>query len=198
MTKKDHPMKTVVYVHGLNQTHRCFNYVLQNLPEHNAVQVDYHSHQRLAESIKEVKSQLPKGEFALVGHSLGGLICALIASEHPVSELITISAPIAGSKVASLARWFPNAPAIVGDLVPSSSFIIQATNQRLQIPTISLFSSTGHLRAQGEPNDSIVTVSSQKALPYGRKHEVKANHFEILLHERTVDLIQKHLFGEYE
>jgi hypothetical protein len=108
--------------------------------------------------------------------------------------MITISSPIAGSKVASLARWFPNTPAIVGDLVPSSHLIVQATTQKLSIPTISIFSSTGHLRAQGEPNDSIVTIASQKALPYGRKHEVKANHFEVLLHERTVELIQKHLF----
>lgn len=187
-------MKTVVYVHGLNQTHRCFNYILQNLPEHKAVCIDYYSHQRLAESITEVRKQLPKGEFALVGHSLGGLISVLLANDFPITEMITISSPIAGSKVASLARWFPNAPAIVGDLVPSSHLIVQATTQKLSIPTISIFSSTGHLRAQVEPNDSIVTIASQKALPYGRKHEVKANHFEVLLHERTVELIQKHLF----
>jgi hypothetical protein len=39
-------------------------------------------------------------------------------------------------------------------------------------------------------------VSSQKALKFGRKQEVKANHFEILQHERTVKALHDFLFED--
>lgn len=188
-------MKTVAYIHGLNQTSRCFGYVLQNLPEHKHLRIDYDSHQPLELSIAQVLKQLPKtGQISLVGHSLGGLISALIAHQRELKGLVVISAPIAGSRAARIAKWVPGAPMIMRDITPSSPLIVQACTQKVEIPTLSLCSVTGHLDADKEPNDGIVTISSQKSLPFGKKVEVKANHFEILMHDRTVDLIRKHLF----
>ena len=82
------------------------------------------------------------------------------------------------------------------DLTPTAPKIELVSQLRLKVPTLSIYSTSGSLFISPEPNDSIVTVSSQKALPFGRKVEVKANHFEVLLHERTVKLLQDFLFEE--
>lgn len=192
-------MKTVAYIHGLNQTSRGFGYIMQNLPDQKRIVIDYDSHQPLELSLAQVLRQLPKtGELSLVGHSLGGLISVLIAHQRELNELVVISAPIAGSRAAKIAKWIPGAPEIMRDITPTSPRIAQAIATKISVPTISICSITGHLAAEKEPNDGIVTIASQKALPFGRKHEVKANHFEILMHDRTVDLIRKHLFGDKE
>ena len=84
MAKRNPSMKTIAYVHGLNSSHRSFAYLMQNLPEHNIIKVEYNSHQSLPESLLQVHKQLPKCPLTLVGHSLGGLISALLVSNESV------------------------------------------------------------------------------------------------------------------
>lgn len=186
----------IVYLHGFNSSHRSFNFIQCKLPAHTIVPISYNSHQPLRDSIDEVRRQLPKGRFSLVGHSLGGILSVLMAAEHVdrVDNLVSISAPFGGSRAALTLRWLPGHPKVLNDLTPSSPKIELISQLRLKIPTLSIYSTAGDLFTSTEPNDSIVTVSSQKALPFGRKAEVKANHFEVLLHERTVKLLQDFLF----
>lgn len=192
-------MKTIVWLHGFNSSHRSFNYLHSKLPQHEIGVVSYNSHQPLRDSMLEVRGQLPKrGQFSLVGHSLGGILAVLMAAEHAdrVERLVTISAPFGGSKTASLARWVPGHPAVLHDITPSAAKIELISQLKMQVPTLSIISTGGSLPITAEPNDSIVTVTSQKALKFGKKVEVKANHFEILLHERTVKLIQDFVLEE--
>lgn len=188
----------VAYIHGLNSSHRSFSFVQCKLPPHTIIPISYNSHQPIRDSIDEVRKQLPKGRFSLVGHSLGGILAALMAAEHVdrVDGLVAISAPFGGSKAASTLRWLPGHPRVLEDLTPTAPKIELVSQLRLKVPTLSIYSTSGSLFISPEPNDSIVTVSSQKALPFGRKVEVKANHFEVLLHERTVKLLQDFLFEE--
>lgn len=185
----------IVYTHGFNSSPRSFNYLLSQLPEHEYTLVTYDSHQGLAKSIAEISKQLPDEPFAFVGHSLGGVVNSLIA-EHAqhATHLITISSPLGGSKAAATLRWIPGYPALMHDITPSSAFIKAIAELKLKMPTISIISTGGNLPTSSEPNDSVVTVASQKALKFGRKHEVKANHFEVLLHDDTVKHIHNHLF----
>lgn len=189
----------IAYVHGFNSSHRSFNFVQSKLPSHEIIPVSYKSHQPLRDSLDEVRKQLPKNRFSIVGHSLGGIISVLMAAEHHdrTDALITISSPLAGSKAAAGLRWIPGHPKILHDITPASPKIELISQLKLSVPTLCIYSTGGSLPVSGEPNDSIVTVSSQKALPFGRKAEVKANHFEVLLHERTVKLIQDFLFDEH-
>lgn len=193
----------IVYLHGLNQTSHSFNYLRTQLPAHTATCINYSSHQALRDSMQEIRKQLPKGEFSLVGHSLGGVLAVLMAAEHAehadqMQRLVTISSPFAGSKVAAGLRWLPGHPKVIEDLTPSSPKIELIRQLRLTTPTMCLVSTAGALPLSSEPNDGIVTVSSQKALPFGKKAEVKANHFEVLLHERTIKLMRDFLFGDAE
>jgi pimeloyl-ACP methyl ester carboxylesterase len=166
------------------------------------VLINYDSHQPLKQSIGQVIKQLPTtdDEIIIIGHSLGGVIATLITDIHPrVSNLVTISSPLAGSKAANIVRWLPGHPSVMSDITPSSEFIQFIRDYKpTDIPALSIISTGGHLKTTPEPNDSVVTLSSQRALRFGKKAEVKASHFEVLMHEKTVDLIRNHVFGEQE
>jgi pimeloyl-ACP methyl ester carboxylesterase len=198
MAKRDPQMKTVAYIHGLNSSHRSFGYLTKCFPDHNIVRVNYDSHQPLKDSILQVGEQLPKGPIALVGHSLGGLIASLLVCAQPnrYTELVTISSPLGGSRAAQALRWVPGHLPVLESLTPQSVFIRAVRDFKAEIPTLSIISTGGHLPTSAEKNDSVVTVLSQRALPYGKKIEVKANHFEILMHEKTVEHVRRHLFGD--
>lgn len=169
------------------------------LPEHDHALIDYNSHQSLRDSMQEVRSKLPKGNFSIVSHSLGGILAVLMAAEHVdrVEKVATISSPFGGSKAALALRWMPGHPRIFEDITPTSPKIELISQLKLKIPTINVISTSGSLPLSREPNDGIVTVSSQKALPFGKKYEVKANHFEVLMHERTVKLLNDFLFAQH-
>lgn len=190
-------MKHIVFLHGLNSSHICFSYITQKLPEHKAHLIDYQSHQPLDASIAEVLAKLPKtGTISLVGHSLGGIIATVIAADFPerIDQLITISSPIHGSRAASTLRWIPGSLPVLNDIVPHGTIITRCCGLQLKVPTLSIISIGGHLPTSPEPNDSVVSLSSQRALKFGKKIEVNASHFEVLMHDKTVKAIKDFLF----
>lgn len=172
--------------------------MLQKLPKHNAITIDYNSHQHLSDSIQEIREQLPSSPFSIIGHSLGGVIGASLADIDRLETLVTISSPLGGSKAANFVRWIPGHPPVIEDITPTAPGILQLKKRVRGTRTLCLISTGGHLPTTSEPNDSVVTIQSQRALPYGRKIEIKASHFEILLHDLTVQHIQNHIFGDTE
>ena len=186
------------FIHGFNSSPHSFNYLRSQLPEHDATLVTYASHQPLRDSMQEVRTKLPKGRFSLVGHSLGGVLAVLMAAEavDRVDHVVAISAPFGGSRAASTLRWLPGHPKVMEDITPNAGKIELISQLKLQVPTLSIISTGGTLAVVGDANDSVVTVASQKALKFGRKVEVKANHFEVLLHDKTVKQISSFLFDE--
>jgi pimeloyl-ACP methyl ester carboxylesterase len=162
------------------------------------VLIDYQSRQPIEDSVRQVLRFIPKDEpIALVGHSLGGVIAALIALRGyaNVSKLVTISAPLGGSRFAAFARWVASGIPLLNDITTSSPAILELQNRKIVPPVLSIISTGGSLPTSNEPNDSVVSVSSQRALSYAKKVEINANHFEILLHERTIDQLRKFLHG---
>jgi pimeloyl-ACP methyl ester carboxylesterase len=186
----------IVYIHGLNSTHLSLTYISRSLPEHEQVFVNYKSQQPVNVSISQVLDALPQEEFAVVGHSLGGVIATAIAKSLPsyVTHLIAISAPLGGSRVARLLKWVPGSFPMLSDITPESPIIRDIRQSRLELPTLSVISVGGHLPVSLERNDGVVSVASQKALPFGDKVEIDTNHFEILQDDRTVNHIKNFIF----
>ena len=188
----------ICYIHGLNQTHRSFNYLSQELEHNGDILIDYSSFQPIEKSIAQVLYFIPKTEpVILIGHSLGGLIAMLIAARKlvTVEKVITISAPLGGSKAAVYARWVASSIPLLNDLVPNSTQIREIKGVKLGIPVLNVISTGGSLPTSSEPNDGVVTISSQKAFTSGKKIEVKANHFEIMMHEKMAEHVGKFIYG---
>lgn len=184
----------ICYLHGLNSSRRSFNFLSQELEHNGDVLIDYDSRQPLENSIIQAAKFIPKTEpVILIGHSLGGLIAMLIGLRGlaNVEKVVTISSPLAGSRAAIYARWVVSGIPLISDITPSSPCIRELAGAKPIFPVLSIISTGGSLPTSTEPNDSVVSVSSQKAISAAKKVEVKANHFEILLHEKTVDAIRK-------
>lgn len=192
-------MKHIAYIHGLNSSSTSFSYIISQLPEHTAHCINYKSHQSLHTSIAEVISQLPAGEtLTLVAHSLGGVIATLVAAEFPdlVNRLIVISTPFKGSRAAITLRWLPGSSKVFNDIIPTAPLIIKCRQLKLDIPTLSIVSTGGHLQTSPAPNDGVVTISSQHGLTFGEHVEINATHFEVLLSDKTVNVIHDFIFGD--
>lgn len=188
----------ICYIHGLNQSRHSFTYLSQEMEHNGDVLIDYDSHQPLERSITQVLRFIPKTEpVVLVGHSLGGLIAMLIAGRGlaPVERVVTISSPLGGSRAAVYARWVASGIPLLNDLVPHSPQVKEVAGMKLAVPVLNVISTAGSLPTSSEPNDGVVTITSQKAYKHGKKLEVKANHFEILLHEKTADNIRRFING---
>lgn len=104
-----------------------------------------------------------------------------------IVRVITISAPLGGSRAATFLRWF-SSMMVVGDITPTSRAITRIQSS-LPCPVLSIISTGGHLPTSQEQNDSVVTLNSQRALKDAAKIEIRANHFEILMHDATADAI---------
>lgn len=189
----------ICYIHGLNSSYRSFNFLSKELGQVGDVLVEYDSRQRLEDSIKQVLKQIPKDEIVtLVGHSLGGVIAMLIAGRQlaQVDKVVTISSPLGGSRAAVFARWVASGIPLLGDITPASPMIREIRAKKIIQPVLSIISTGGSLPTSNEPNDSVVSVASQKSMPYGKKVEIKANHFEVLMHEKMIDHVRKFIDGE--
>lgn len=184
----------IIYIHGLNSSSRSFNFLGKELGHLGDVFINYNSRQPLEDSVQQVLKYIPKKEpVTLVGHSLGGVIALLIASRNlvDVERVVTISSPVGGSKFAAWARWVSSGIPLLGDITPNSRHITELRKAKFNMPVLSIISTGGALPTSTEPNDSVVSVASQRALSGTKKIEVNANHFEILMHEKMVDHVTK-------
>lgn len=184
---------TIFYVHGFNSSHRSFAYLESLIDSEPVKKIDYDSRKSLEDIVAQVLKQLPKDKpITLVGHSLGGLVALLLTGRKSVQveRVITISSPLGGSKAAVFAQWVVSGLPILSDITPSSSAVRELAALKNVPPVLSLISVGGSLPTSGEPNDSVVSVASQKAFLPAKKVEINANHFEILMHEKTISTIQ--------
>jgi pimeloyl-ACP methyl ester carboxylesterase len=180
----------LAFIHGLNSSYRSFAFLVHQLELSRPILINYNSHGRVENSINDILKFLPKNEeLILIGHSLGGLIAALITTRKlvNVSRLVTISAPIAGSKIAGYARWIASIPSL-NDIAPNAPVIRELISSEITVPTLSIVSAGGGL--PGAPNDGIISVASQKAIRNAKHLEIKANHFEIMMHEQMHEAIR--------
>ena len=62
--------------------------------------------ERVGERIQEIVKQTGVGEVILIGHSMGGLICAYYAEHQSfgVRQVITLGSPLGGTRIASFAH----------------------------------------------------------------------------------------------
>jgi pimeloyl-ACP methyl ester carboxylesterase len=184
-------MTTICYIHGLNSSHHSFAYISKELGG-SVLSINYNSYQPLDKSIVQVAMQLPTNEpIILVGHSLGGVIAMRIAAVgmHNIQKVVTISSPLGGSRAALFASMLSGLP-VLRDIVPGSVHIKAIAKMPAPCPVLSIITTGGLPMPASAPNDSVVTVASQMALTFAEKVEIKASHFEVLLHDETVNAIR--------
>lgn len=181
----------VAYIHGAKSTRRSFNYLVELLPEHEPVFVEYLSSTPLEQNIKTVTKRLLKEEpDAIIGHSLGGVIGAFAKLKMPHTRMVAIASPFGGVFMANFLRFQGQMYKDVGSWNP---LFHQLHVSEFDASMLALVA-TGS-EAETPATDGVVPVASQTALVGCLYEEVALNHFEVLMDEDVAKIIESHIFN---
>ena len=183
---------TLVYIHGASATSESFNYIRDKLGK--GIDINYDSRNGFENNLNEMVAQL-KGvkDIAFVAHSLGGVYSLHIANTIPDQVLgaVTLSTPYGGAEVAEFAKFFLPFSRLMRDIGPSSWAMKAAKNIKIQHPWTNVVTVKGQSPFIMEPNDGVVTISSQKHHADMELVEVDYNHYEVVLSDQIVNIIKE-------
>lgn len=191
-------MKTILYIHGAFATPGSFRRIKENLPDHEAILLQY----TVSDDINDVVNACVKllkesgKRVSIIAHSLGGVLGSRIAQKSQlVDRTVTMSTPFGGSRAADMMKWFNPHPMF--ETISSNSAILRHMySEPAGSPTLSLVTTEGQNPMMNEDNDGVVSIKSQTAWNEPEYVSVPFNHFEVLLADETITIIKEFLFDE--
>lgn len=186
----------LVYIHGASATSESFNYIREHIGGEDIV-INYDSRNGFQKNLADMCYQLEKKkDIFFVCHSLGGIYALHLANLMPKQVLgaVTISTPYGGAEIADVAKYFMPYSRLLKDIGPSSWAFKQADAIEIHHPWTNIVTVKGNSPWVPAPNDGVVTVASQKHHHQGMELiETDYNHYEIVLSERTVNIINERI-----
>ncbi len=185
---------TLVYIHGASATSESFNYIRSKLGE--GIDINYDSRNGFENNLNDMLETLKDTkDLVFIAHSLGGIYSLHLANIIPnnVKGAVTLSTPYGGAEVADYAKYFLPFSRLMRDIGPSSWVMKQARSIKIQHPWTNIVSVKGQSPFIHEPNDGVVTISSQKHHADMELVEVDYNHYEVVLSDEVVKLIKERL-----
>ena len=182
----------LVYIHGASATSESFNYIRSKLGK--GIDINYDSRNGFENNLKEMQDQLKDhSDMVFIAHSLGGIYSLHLANALPnaVRGAVTLSTPYGGAEVAEFAKFFLPFSRLMRDIGPSSWVMKQANKIKIQHPWTNIVTVKGQSPFMHEPNDGVVTISSQKHHDDMELIEVDYNHYEVVLNDEVVKLIKE-------
>ena len=186
---------TIVYIHGASATGESFTHIREHINKPDIV-IDYDSSKGFSNNLRDMKEQLETEEkLFFVGHSLGGIYALHLADAYYAKTLggITLSTPYGGSREADYARYFLPFSRLMRDIGPNCEPMARVKD--LKVPKI--WSNVVTMKGQSpwilEPNDGVVTIESQRANKKMELLEVDLNHYEVVISNKTLELIHLQL-----
>lgn len=183
----------LVYIHGNHATADSFNFIRSKLPGHNDILLEYDSangfyanHATMLERLEGVE------DVFFIAHSLGGIHALHLAHElgKKVIGGVTMSTPYGGSEAAEMVACLLPFSQVLQDIRPRSRPIIDGRGIRLAVPWTNLVSVGGGSPFMFAANDGVVTQGSMRHRSDIRLVDVDCNHFEIVLNESALNVIQ--------
>jgi pimeloyl-ACP methyl ester carboxylesterase len=184
----------LVYIHGANATSESFNYIRSKVG--NGIDINYDSRNGFENNLNDMQTTLKdQKDLVFVAHSLGGIYSLHLANNMPesVKGAVTLSTPYGGAEVADYAQYFLPFSRLMRDIGPSSWVMKQAGRIKIQHPWTNIVTVKGQSPFMHEPNDGVVTISSQKHLTDMELVEVDYNHYEVVLSDEVVKLVKERL-----
>jgi pimeloyl-ACP methyl ester carboxylesterase len=183
---------TLVYIHGASATSESFNYIRSKLGD--GIDINYDSRNGFENNLNDIAGQLADvQDMVFVAHSLGGIYSLHLANIMPQRVLgaVTLSTPYGGAEVAEFAQFFLPFSRLMRDIGPSSWAMKQANKIKIQHPWTNVVTVKGQSPFMVEPNDGVVTISSQKHHADMELVEVDYNHYEVVLSDEVIKLIKE-------
>ena len=184
----------LVYIHGANATSESFNYIKSKLG--TGLDINYDSRNGFENNLKDMQLTLQNYKnLVFVAHSLGGIYSLHLANAMPdaVKGAVTLSTPYGGAEVADYAQYFLPFSRLMRDIGPRSWVMKQASKIKIQHPWTNIVTVKGQSAFMHEPNDGVVTIASQRHHADMELVEVDYNHYEVVLSDMVVELIQERI-----
>jgi pimeloyl-ACP methyl ester carboxylesterase len=184
---------TLVYIHGASATSESFNYIRSKLGGKDMT-VNYDSRNGFENNLAAIKDQIGKTkDVFFIAHSLGGIYALHLANAIPdqVKGAVTLSTPYGGAEVAEVAKFFLPFSRLMRDIGPSSWAMKQASKIKIQHPWCNVVTVKGQSPFMAEANDGVVTINSMKHHADMELVEVDYNHYEVVLSDKIVNIIQE-------
>ena len=182
----------LVYIHGANATSESFNYIKSKLG--TGIDINYDSRNGFENNLKDMQSTLQNYKnLVFVAHSLGGIYALHLANNMPevIKGAVTLSTPYGGAEVADYAQYFLPFSRLMRDIGPSSWVMKQAKRIKIQHPWTNIVTVKGQSPFMHEPNDGVVTIASQRHHADMELIEVDCNHYEVVLSDAVVKLVEE-------
>ena len=138
----------------------------------------------------------------VVGHSFGGVLSVhavrklsdFLKEKKVKCRMVTLSSPFAGSEIAAVLRMFKPGSMFFKNIGDHTTFIREFKSLPLPCHTHIFVTIEGGAEWMPQANDGVVTIASQRFFegdPNASIHEIKANHFEVLLADAVVSQLYK-------
>lgn len=179
-------MTNTLFIPGAYSTQTGFNYLKNklHLPEKNVYGVEYDVDDGLSYNVQKIKNYIINNNIAsqpinIISHSMGGLITVLLYREGiEINKLISMSAPLGGSKLAHYAKLWTNNK-VLHDLGNKKLFS-DIKNLDIKCKNMFFVTTKGIKNDFNYHNDCVVSVESQTAINNVNYHKVNFTHSEIL------------------
>lgn len=188
----------LVYIHGNHATADSFNFIRSRLSGHNDILLEYDSnhgfytnHARMLERLKGLD------DLFFVAHSLGGIHALHLSQElgRGVIGGVTLSTPYGGSDAAEMVACLLPFSQVLKDIRPRSAPIMAGRNIALTVPWTNLVSTSGSSPFMLSANDGVVTLGSMRQRSDIGLVDIDCNHFEIVLNEKALAVIEREIEG---
>lgn len=186
---------TVILLHGANASARCWNYIARSIAV-KVVTIEYSSANSFRSNLESISQEVSavEGDLIFIGHSLGGIYAVHLA--HIFSDrtraLVSISTPYGGIEVAGMIRLLYPATKLFKDVLPTSKPITDAVKmlQTTPVPALQIVTTRGSAPWFPYPNDGVVSIKSQRAAENIVTATLDTNHYEVLLHPETIEILR--------
>ena len=182
----------LVYIHGANATSESFNYIRSKLGA--GIDLNYDSRNGFENNLADMLTKLINvKDIAFISHSLGGIYALHISHAIPDQILgaVTLSTPYGGAEVADYAQYFLPFSRLMRDIGPSSWAMKQAKKIKIQHSWTNIVTVKGQSPFILAANDGVVTIASQKHHEDMELVPMDYNHYEVVLADPVIDIIQE-------
>lgn len=181
-------MKTV-FIHGAFSSPISFNYIRSKLLLTDELLIEYKVEDGLEFNVAKIKNIILDScgdqPVNIISHSMGGLISTMLYHENiKINKLVSMSAPLGGSKFAEYARWWTKNQ-LLADL-SNRKLYDSLKSKKIKCDNLFIITTKGYTNSYGIKNDCVVSVDSQCNIIGLNYKEFEFTHTEVLMSNEIV------------
>lgn len=185
----------IVYIHGASATAESFTHIRQHVREtfkERDIMLEYKSDDGFDYNLEQMKEKLDgKKKLFFISHSLGGIYALHLANHFKETTVggVSLSTPYGGSRQADFAKYFVPFNRLMHDIGTMSAPMMESMVLPPPKNWTQVISTVGQSPWVHGDNDGVVTLTSMRSREDFEQIELKLNHYEIVISDKTVEII---------